>query len=46
MRNRSLHQPGWGKEHPDTLISMKNLTLVLRNQDKDEEAEEMYPPLG
>jgi hypothetical protein len=30
-----------GKEHPSTLTSMNNLTLVLSNQGKYEEAEEM-----
>jgi hypothetical protein len=31
-----------GKEHPDILASMSNLALVLRDQDKYEEAEEMH----
>jgi tetratricopeptide (TPR) repeat protein len=31
-----------GNEHPDTLTSMNNLALVLRDQGKYEEAEEMY----
>jgi hypothetical protein len=30
------------KEHPDTLTSMNNLALVLGNQGKYEEAEEMH----
>jgi Tetratricopeptide repeat len=30
-----------GKEHPSTLMSMNNLAMVLRNQGKYEQAEEM-----
>jgi hypothetical protein len=30
-----------GKEHPDTLTGMNNLALVLRDQNKDEQVEEM-----
>lgn len=29
-----------GKEHPDTLTSMSNLASVLKDQGKDEQAEE------
>ena len=36
--------PAWervlGKEHPDTLTSMSNLASVLKDQGKDEQAEE------
>ncbi|KAK5463787.1 hypothetical protein LTR55_011818 [Exophiala xenobiotica] len=31
-----------GKEHPDTLMSMNNLALVLRGQGKYDEAEQMH----
>ena len=31
-----------GKEHPDTLMSMNNLALVLSGQGKYSEAEEMH----
>jgi hypothetical protein len=31
-----------GKEHPDTLASMNNLTQVLSGQGKYEQAEEKY----
>jgi hypothetical protein len=31
-----------GKEHPSTLTSTHNLALVLRNQGKYEEVEEMH----
>ena len=31
-----------GKEHPDTLMSMTKLAVVLRDQGKYEQAEEMY----
>ena len=34
-----------GKEHPDTLTSMNNLALVLSQQGKYEQAEEMQRPL-
>jgi Tetratricopeptide repeat len=34
-----------GKEHPDTLTSMNNLALVLSQQGKYEQAEEMHRPL-
>ena len=32
----------FGREHPDTLASMNNLALVLRRQEKYEEAEQVY----
>jgi tetratricopeptide (TPR) repeat protein len=31
-----------GKEHPSTLMSMNNLTLMLSDQGQYEEAEEIY----
>ena len=31
-----------GTEHPSTLMSMNNLAMVLRNQGKYEQAEEMH----
>ena len=31
-----------GKEHPDTLTSMNTLALVLSDQGKHKQAEEMY----
>ena len=31
-----------GKEHPSTLTSMNNLAMVLRDQGKYEQAEEMH----
>jgi Tetratricopeptide repeat len=33
-------------EHPDTLRSVNNLALVLQDQGKYEEAEEMYQRIG
>jgi tetratricopeptide (TPR) repeat protein len=38
---RNVNQVAGG-EHPDTLTSMNNLALVLSNQGKYEQAEEMY----
>jgi hypothetical protein len=35
-------EPALGKEHPNTLVSMKHLADVLRHQGKYEEAEEMH----
>ncbi len=31
-----------GKEHPDTLTSMNNLALVLKNQGKYKQTEQMH----
>ena len=35
-------EPALGKEHPNTLMSMKHLPDVLRHQGKYEEVEEMH----
>ena len=37
-----LMEPALGKEHPNTLMSMKHLADVLRHQGKYEEVEEMH----
>ena len=43
MNRRALEgkEKALGKEHPDTLISVNNLALVLQYQGKHEEAEQM-----
>ncbi|RYP17801.1 hypothetical protein DL767_009943 [Monosporascus sp. MG133] len=37
-----LREAVLGREHPDTLISMNNLALVLQNQGKYDEAEQIH----
>ena len=41
MCRLELKEKVLGKEHPSTLDSMNNLALVLRNQEKYDEAEQI-----